>query len=124
MRTRPLFVLCVVVTAGCAANAAPTLSPVAAAAFTNTRVIRVLDLVRDTAISAHEQQPPLLSEPTTRKVVLYHQSTLKIIDATTTGWRGAVSTGLEELLRNIPNGERQLLAPYITLVKAILAEVP
>lgn len=101
----------------------PQLGPVAQADFQKTRVIKGLDLLRDFAIDAEAASPQVLSTATTRKVVAYHQSALKILDAAGGNWRALVGTALDEALVNIPTKEAQQLAPYVALVKALLVEV-
>jgi hypothetical protein len=108
---------------GCA-SAPPNLSPAAHVAFVNTRAIKGLDILRDFAIDANNQQPPIISTATTRKVVLYHESSVKIIDASGSGWRAAVLTGLDELVKEIPANESPKLTPYVILLKTILTEIP
>jgi len=113
-----IFVV-ILLTAGCATTP-PNLTPAASLAFTNTRVIKGLDLLRDTAIDAQAQTPPLLSEATTRKVVEYHESALKTIHAVSSGWQATVAIGLEETVKNLPAAEQQVLAPYVALVQALI----
>ena len=107
---------------GCA-KAPPDLSPEAAAAFQKTRVIKALDSFRDFAIDAEAQTPKVLPTATTRKVVLYHQATLKIMQASDTGWVQATSVGLTELVNTLAPEERAKFAPYVALITAILNEV-
>src|SRR5690349_18119193 len=124
MSDMKIWLLCFLLTlsVGCT-HPPPTLSPQARTAFQNTRVIKGLDLLRDTAIDANAQVPPQLSEVTTRKVVTYHRSALLIIHASGSGWQSAVQTGLDELLRDLPPVDQTLLTPYVTLLKVILSEV-
>lgn len=117
-----ILVVCLVLVSACA-SAPAGLSPVGIAAFTNTRVIHGLDLLRDTAITANSQTPPLLSTATTRKVVTYHESALKTIHALSTGWQTTVRTGLDEVVKDLPASERAQLAPYVALVSTLIAEV-
>jgi hypothetical protein len=105
------------------AKTPPDLTPEASVAFKATQAVRALDILRDTAIAAHAQTPPLMPEATTRKVVLYHQSTIKVIQAAPSGWRAVTQTGLDELAGNLSPSDKALLAPYIALVKAVIAEV-
>ena len=103
-------------------KAPPTLSPQGTAAFNNTRVIKTLDLLRDAAINANAQMPPLLSTPTTRKIVNFHSVALKTIDASQAGSMSAVSVALFQL-RSDPSllpAEVQFLNPYFDLAKALL----
>ena len=110
------------VTLACA-KTPPALSPEASVAFKATQVVRALDILRDTAIAAHAQTPPLMPEATTRQVVLYHQSTVKVIQAAPSGWRAVSETGLAELAGHLSPSDKALLAPYLALVKAVIAEV-
>lgn len=105
---------------GCA-KAPPNLTPEASVAFKGTQAVKALDALRDVAIAANAQTPPLLDEATTRRVVLYHQATVKVIQSSPEGWRAAAQTGLDELSGALGQKERALLAPYIALAKAVFA---
>lgn len=107
---------------GCA-KVPPDLTPEATTAFKATQVVKALDLLRDTAITANAQQPPVLDEDTTRKVVTYHQSAVKIIQASPSGWVPAVNQGLDEVVNNLKPGDRALLQPYATLIKTVIQEI-
>lgn len=107
----------------CAANMPPNLTPQATAAFKGTQAVRALDLIRDTAIAANAEVPPLVSEATTRKIVQYHQSSVKVIQAAPDGWKPTVNTGLDELLTNLSPSEKAMLSPYVVLLQSILREV-
>ena len=65
----------------------------------------------------------MLPTATTRKVVQYHQSALKIMQATDSGWKEAVAAGLTELVTNLAPDERAKFTPYVTLVQTLLREV-
>lgn len=132
MKTHSLFrptmlaaaiALAVAFSPSCAGNAPPNLGPHATQSWYKTRVIKSLDVVRDIAIDANAQTPPLIPTATTRKVVNFHESALKIIGSTDAGWRGAVSTGLDELMNSLTPAEKSQLGPYIALVKTVLQEV-
>ncbi len=126
VRKLPIVLLALVLAGSsfACASAPPNLSPAAHVAFVNTRAIKGLDILRDFAIDANNQQPPIISTATTRKVVLYHESSVKIIDASGSGWRAAVLTGLDELVKEIPASESPKLTPYVILLKTILTEIP
>ena len=111
-------------TPACATNASPQLSPEARAAWYGTRVIKALDLFRDTAIDANAQTPPLLSTAATAKIVRYHKSAITIIHGVPGGWKSTVLAGLDEATHEIPYREWQILVPYINLIKIELQEVP
>src|SRR5438874_13272896 len=76
--------------ASCSNNPPPNLSPQARAAWYGTRAIKGLDLLRDTALDANAQMPPLVSTATTRKIVRYHESAITAIHATPMGWVSTV----------------------------------
>lgn len=105
------------------ASAPRSLSPVGVQDYNNTRVIKALDLVRDTAVDANAQIPQLLSEAATRKIVTYHRSALVTINATKSGWRSTVLAGLDEAVKDLPPQQAALVAPYVALVKTIVQEV-
>jgi hypothetical protein len=117
-----LAALCVALALMTACHTPPNLTPEAVVAFHNTRVIKGLDLIRDTAIAANAQNPPLVSTATTRKVVLFHRSALDTIYAGP-GWQPKVLTALDETVRDLPSAESRLVAPYVVLVKTIIQEV-
>jgi len=124
-RRSALVVLALVtlaLTAACA-KAPPTLSPSGAAAFQAKRAVVVLDLVRDTAIAAEAQTPPLVSTTTTRAIVTWHRAAVATIGVVPTGWRSAVATGLDQVDRALADSERAVLAPYLALARALIAEV-
>jgi hypothetical protein len=102
---------------------APPLGPVAAADFQKTRVIKALDVFRDFAIDGEAAKPQVISTDTTRKIVTYHQATLKILDAAGSDWRSLVATSLDALTPTLPEKDRPKVAPYVALVKALLLEV-
>lgn len=105
------------------ASAPPTLSPAATTAFQATRVVKALDVLRDAAIAANEQVPPLISTDSTRQVVTYHKAALLVISQTPGGWRPSITAGLTGLLENLPAAERQQLVPYVTLIQMLVVEV-
>jgi hypothetical protein len=118
--TRWLLPIAVLLTFTACAPAPPTLSPTANAAFTKTRVIKTLDLLRDAAVSAEAQTPPLLSTATARRVVLAHQAALQVMQATDAGWEPTVQALLSGILANLPADEVALLKPYVNLAQSLL----
>lgn len=112
------------VAAACgASHMPPNLTPQAQTAFNKTKAIKTLDLVRDIAIDANAQSSALMTVDDTRKVVTFHQSSLKIIQASDAGWSQIVVTSLQELLKNLPPSERDLLSPYVNLAIATLKSI-
>lgn len=117
-----MLALCLSLAIGCV-KTPPNLTPQATIAFKGTQAVKALDLLRDMAIAANAQTPPLLPEDVTRKVVLYHQSTVKVIQAAPGGWKQTAQAGLDELVNNLSPPQRELLSPYVSLIKSILTEV-
>lgn len=107
---------------GCA-KAPPTLSPEAQQAFYKTRVIKALDLARDFAIDGEATTPQVLSTETTRKIVLWHQASLKVIQASDAGWAAAITQSLTELRNGLADAEKQKFGPYLALIQVTLQEV-
>lgn len=113
----------------CSTNPPPANSPTVnlsasgRAAYQATRVVKALDVLRDIAISAEEQNPKLMSTNSTRKVVLYHQAIVKTIRAVPDGWLAVATEGLDNLRKEIPADEWKQIDPYVRLVLAIYAEV-
>jgi hypothetical protein len=105
------------------AKAPPSLGPVAAQDFQKTRVIKGLDLLRDFAIDGEAATPKVVSTATTRQIVTYHQSALKILDAAGSDWKAVVGTSLDALVPALPEKDRPKVAPYVALVKGLLQEV-
>lgn len=108
--------------ASCANNAPPNLTPQASVAFTNTRVIKGLDTIRDIASEGNKQIPPLVSTQTTRQIVRFHRLAIVTIHAGP-GWKAQVTAGLNAALVGANPGELALLQPYLVLVSTLLNEV-
>jgi hypothetical protein len=119
---RIVLIAALLVSSACV-KAPPTLTPAGVAAFNGTRVVKALDVLRDSAIAANAQVPPLLSTATTRKVVTYHESALKTIQAAPSGWVPTVQAGLTEVGKDLPPAEQQQLGPYLALVQTLIMEV-
>jgi hypothetical protein len=124
IRSRVLLVVLAMAISSATAcqKAPPNLSPVGVTAFNNTRVIKALDLLRDTAVDANAQVPPLLTTEITGKVVRYHKLAI-------TGLHDGVATpstlkaGLDDLVTDLPVKYSQLLSPYVGLIKTVIDEV-
>lgn len=125
MRKRVWLSLTVVVLlmAGCA-HTPPNLSPTGARDFQNTRIIKTLDLIRDTAQDANAQTPPLITTKTASVITQWHRSALLVIDATRSGWCPAVRASTAETFRNLDAASQHLLSPYFSLASTIFSEVP
>ncbi len=105
--------------AGCA-SAPPTLSTAAQGDFNRTRVVKSIDIVRDAAVDAEAAH--VISTDDARQVVIWHKSAVNVVAASSTGWKDALTTTLDEALKNRPTLQAKL-APYVALFKALLQEV-
>jgi len=123
MRYLLLVLLLLTFAGGCATNAPPNLTPQATKAWQSTQVIKAIDLLRDTAIAAQAATPSMLSEATTRKVVLWHQSALEVAHAAPMGWQKSLLIGLDSLTTPLSSAEKATLAPYVALIETVLKEV-
>lgn len=115
----------------------PALSPDAVVAFQATRVVKVLDVVRDAAIAANELTPPAITTADTRAVVLWHKTAIQVIQATPGGWKPTVKASLYALTCHpmaapaspgvctpqLPVSAVQRLYPYVGLALVVIAEV-
>ena len=117
-------------------HAPPSLSPEAVVAFHATRVVKVLDVVRDAAIAANDQTPPLVTTRDTRAIVLWHQTAVQVIAVSPDGWKPIVRASIYALTCHPAAGTQQpctpqlplnvvaRLYPYIGLALIVMAEVP
>lgn len=117
-----VLVLAVLSTAASCPKAPPNLTPAAVSAFYGTRVIQTLDVIRDLAVSANKQTPPLVSTPHMVTAVTWHRAAITVVHTAPAGWKATVHTGLDETLKTFAPAERQLFAPYVALIHAVLAE--
>lgn len=97
------------------------LSPTGLADYNKTRVIQVLDIIRDAAIDG--EKVGAFSHADTVNIVTFHKSTVQVIAATATSWKAAVQTALDALLTHLTPAGRAKVSPYVPLVTAILEEV-
>ena len=111
--------------AGCATHAntpsTVNLSQTGLEEYNKTRVIKALDIIRDAAIDG--EKVGVFAHADTVHVVTFHKSTVQVIAATSNGWKVAVQTALDELVKNLSPAARAKVGPYVPLVSAILQEV-
>lgn len=101
----------------------PQLSPHAATVWKLHEVQKDLDLIRDVAIDANATTPPVLNTDATRVIVTWHRTAISVMHAGATGWKATVLTGLDELEHVLPPDQYAVIARYVALAKAVLAEV-
>lgn len=109
--------------AGCGATPPPNLTPQATAAFHARRALDVLRVIRDTAVDASRQTPPLISHKTAIHVVTWHKSLVQAIGAVPSGVRNTVDTALVQLKADIPPEDWKRIENYVNLLRAVIAEV-
>jgi hypothetical protein len=114
------FALGVALQQGCE-KAPLTLSPAGVTAFQNHQIAQTLDLVRDIAQDASKTSPPLLSRDIALQVTNWHTAALKTLDARGPNWKNEIQVGLDEVVKNLPAKNQDLLRPYVSLVKTVLA---
>ncbi len=104
----------------------PTLTPPGRVAFQVTRVVKALDTLRDIALNANAQIPPLVSDVTAGRIVRYHQATLTTLQTQVDqdNWKATASSGLKAVVATFTPDEQHTLQPYVTLVQVVLQEVP
>jgi hypothetical protein len=119
-----LPILALTLLTGCV-HPPPLLGPVAASDFQKTRVIKVLDVLRDAAIDANalKPRPAWASDQVTMRVVQVHRAILQTMDAFGMGWQAEVSSALDRLQATLTPEEHGHLDPYFALAKTLLGEV-
>ncbi len=120
-RLAPLLIVLAMASSACP-KAPPNLSPTAQREFYATRVIKVLDIVRDFAIDG--EAAGVVSTNDARTVVLWHKSAVQVAQVGGANWQTLVSTTLDAAVQNLSPKTKADVAPYVALIKAILAEVP
>jgi len=104
------------------AKAPPTLSPTGQREFYATRAIKVLDIPRDFVIDG--EAAGVVSTDDARTIVLWHKSAVQVASVSGANWQTVVATTLDEAVKNLKKqATRDKLAPYVSLVKAVLLEV-
>lgn len=120
-RLSPLLVVLAILSSACP-KAPPNTSPTAKREFYATRVIKVLDIVRDFVVDG--EAAGVVSTDDARTVVLWHKSAVQVAQVGGTNWQTLVSTTLDATVQNLKPKTKADVAPYVVLIKAILAEVP
>ena|SRR6266404_563030 len=114
----PLILMITLFVSGCAS--VPTRSQEANAAFNATKVIQVLDLLRDVAILDNSQPNPVLRTSVVKGIVRFHKTALTVIHAVPSGWKSAVTQGLNVVMLDLTPAEKHHLDPYLTVIQSVL----
>ena len=118
-----LLIVAFVFTGACAGTPPPALTPIATAQFSATQVIKDIDVVRDFAIAANAQTPPLITTAGTRIIVSFHESVVAIINASPAGWKATVIAALGQLKSNLSATDWAIVSPYVALLQTVIAGV-
>ena len=105
--------LCLGLLLSSCAPAPPNLTPAASFAWKQHEIQKDLDIIRDLAIDANAQQPPILSTETTRKIVLWHEMAIQLVHDAPLGWKATLLTSLGQLSKALTPAEYQVIAPYV-----------
>ena|SRR6267143_6708646 len=108
---------------GCGQTPPPNLTPQATEAFHARRALDVLRIVRDTAVDASRQNPPLVSHKAAVRVITWHKSLVQAIAAVPGGLKMTVDAALVELKTDLPPEDWKRIEIYINLLRAVIAEV-
>jgi hypothetical protein len=99
----------------------PSLSAAGQLDYNKTRVLKALDLVRDTAIDAEAAH--LIATEDTRQIVLWHKSAVSVVEVAGTGWKATVTTTLDQVLSHLSTAAQTKLGPYVALLKALIGDI-
>lgn len=122
-RTVAIALFSILLLSGCSQNRPPNLTPAAALAYDNGRIVDALDTLRDVVIIANSFNQQPFTVPITRRVVQFHASALVLIETRGTGWQAQIQAGLGELLKNTSGEALERLTPYVELTRALLTRL-
>lgn len=118
---RYVLLLGLVLSIACSSHRPPNLTPTGQVAWNSTQVVKALDVLRDAAISANNGG--LVNEDVTRRVVVYHRSSLEVIKSAPAGWQTIVQTALAQTMSQLPPDARELFQPYVDLLSGLLNRI-
>lgn len=122
--------------ASCATAPPPDLTPPAQVAYQSTRIVRALDVARDTAVAL--QPGGTVTVRDTREIVLWHRTAVVAAEASPAGWRLTVRAGIYMLTCDpraavttpppsctprLPAETIQAMSPYIGIGLILLSEI-
>ena len=81
------------------------------AALQKTEAIKLLDVIRDTAVDGEAAK--VIPTATTQKIVLWHRSAIEVIKQTSSGWQAITITSLQQLQKDLPSNVEKIIEPYI-----------
>jgi hypothetical protein len=120
MKRLSALVLVVALGVACGKNA-PVVTPDAQQAFDKVRVVNALNLLRDIAVVANAQTPPVISDATLVKVNTYYNAAIGTVNASGHGWAVTLSVALDEVVKTFPEHEQGALGFYTGLLRSLFA---
>ncbi len=84
-------------------------------------VVKLLDVVRDAAVSADASK--IISTATATTIVTWHRAALLAIRETPNGWKPTVLSGLTQTLAALTPAERAILGPYFDAAALVIKVV-
>jgi len=114
-----MLALTLVVAPACQ-HAPPSLSPAGQTDWNTLQIGHDLDLLRDIVDAGSQQTPAVFTKELNVKVATWHKDAVTTLAARAQGWRYTLTIGLDRLLAEMPQRDRDKLQPYATLIKAIL----
>lgn len=115
------LVLALALTFGACAHASPTLTPEAAVAFNADRVVHVLSVVQDSAISLNANG--FLNDADTSLVIKAVTAAVKTIQTVPSGAYATVNAALTNLQTSLSPQAAAKMGPYIVLAQGVVNEV-
>jgi hypothetical protein len=101
----------------------PSLTPEATIAFQHNQVEKALDLIRDIAQAGATLAPPVFTVNGAYTVTKWHEATIKVLYASSTGWKVTLLTSLTQLSTLLTPTDLAQVSPYIELARTLLSQV-
>jgi hypothetical protein len=118
----PFLLVIALGTGGCAAVPV-NLTPEATTAFQHNQIEKALDLVRDIAQTGAGLKPPVFTVAGARTVTKWHEAAIKVLYASSTGWKAIVLTSLSQLPLLLSPTDLAQVSPYVELARTLLSQV-
>lgn len=122
-----LILILGIVSIGCSVPAAiggrstAQLSTPGITALHTLEVVKVLDIIRDTAIDSEAAK--IISTSTATKVITWHRATLETIKDLPNGWKDTVLSGLDNVKGILSPSELKIIGPYINSAASVIKAV-
>jgi len=90
-------------------------------ALQTVEVVKVLDIIRDTAVDGEARK--VIATPTATKIVEWHRAALLSIKELPLGWKPTVLSSLSNLKQTLTPSEVNIVGPYIDSAVSIIRAV-